>query len=106
MKFGLITLNNREARFSQPKRELFRLGQALKVNEYLLTGCRKLIVETDAKYLHGMLNHPEMGPNATINCWIKKVLMFHFIIKHVADKSFGPDGLKGSATWGRGVPTG
>ena len=66
VKFGSITLNNREARFSQPKRELFRLKQALKVNEYLLIGCRKLIVETDAKYLHGMLNHPEMGSNATI----------------------------------------
>ena len=33
MKFGLITLNNREARFSQPKRELFGLKWALKVNE-------------------------------------------------------------------------
>ena len=34
-----------------------------------------------------------MGPNATINRWIKKVLMFHFTIKHVAGKIFGPDGL-------------
>ena len=34
-----------------------------------------------------------MGPNATINCWIKKVLMFYFTIKYVANKSFGPDGL-------------
>ena len=90
MKFGLITLNNREARVSQPKRELFRLRQALKVNEYLLIGCRKLIVETDAKYLHGMLNHPEMGPNATINCWIKKVLMFHFTIEHINELSVLP----------------
>ena len=64
-----------------------------KVNEYLIIGCRKSIVETDAKYLHGMLNHPEMGPNATMNGWIEKVLMFHFIIKHIAGKSFGPDGL-------------
>ena len=67
VKFGSITLNDREARFSQPKRELFRLKQALEVNKYLSIGCRKLIVETDAKYLHGMLNHPEMGPNATMN---------------------------------------
>ena len=51
------------------------------------------IVETDAKYLHRMLNHPEMGLNATINCWIKKVLMFHFTVKHIAGESFGPDGL-------------
>ena len=71
-KFGSITLNDREARFSQPKRELFGLKGALEVNKYLLVGCRKLVVETDAKYLHGMLNHPEMGPNATINHWIEK----------------------------------
>src|SRR5208282_1096228 len=62
-------------------------------NEYLLIGCRKLIVETDAKYIHGMLNHPEMGPNATINRWIEKILMFHFELRHVAGKTFGPDGL-------------
>jgi len=93
VKFGSITLNDREARFSQPKRELFGLKRALEVNEYLLIGCRKLIVETDAKYLKGMLNHPEMGPNATINRWIEKVLMYHFEIRHVAGKTFGPDGL-------------
>src|SRR5271163_3700152 len=93
VKFGSITMNEREARFSQPKRELFGLKRALEVNEYLLIGCRKLIIETDAKYLKGMLNHPEMGPNATINRWIEKVLMFHFEIRHVAGKTFGPDGL-------------
>jgi hypothetical protein len=93
VKFGSITLNDREAKYSQPKRELFGLKRALEANEYLLIGCRKLIVETDAKYLKGMLNHPEMGPNATINRWIEKVLMYHFEIRHVAGKTFGPDGL-------------
>lgn len=93
VKFGSITLNEREARFSQPKRELFGLKRALEVSEYLLIGCRKLVVETDAKYLQGMLNHPEMGPNATINRWIEKILMFHFELRHVAGKTFGPDGL-------------
>ena len=93
VKFGSITMNDREARFSQPKRELFGLKRALKACEYLLIGCRKLIVETDAKYIHGMLNHPEMGPNATINRWIEQILMFHFGIRHVSGKSFGPDGL-------------
>ena len=93
VKFGSITLNDREARFSQPKRELFGLKRALEASEYLLIGCRKLIVETDAKYIHGMLNHPEMGPNATINRWIEKILMFHFELRHVAGKTFGPDGL-------------
>jgi len=93
VKFGSITMNEREARFSQPKRELFGLKRALEASEYLLIGCRKLIVETDAKYIHGMLNHPEMGPNATINRWIEKILMFHFELRHVAGKTFGPDGL-------------
>ena len=93
VKFGSITLNEREARFSQPKRELFGLKRALEASEYLLIGCRKLIVETDAKYIHGMLNHPEMGPNATINRWIEKILMFHFELRHVAGKTFGPDSL-------------
>ena len=40
-----------------------------------------------------MLNHPEMGPNATINTWIEKIMMFHFKLRHVAGKSFEPDGL-------------
>jgi len=93
VKFGSITLNEREARFSQPKRELFGLKRALEVSEYLLIGCRKLIVETDAKYIHGMLNHPEMGPNATINRWIEKILMYHFELRHVPGEIFGPDGL-------------
>ena len=93
IKFGSITLNEREARFSQPKRDLFGLKRALEASEYLLIGCRKLVVETDAKYIHGMLNHPEMGPNATINRWIEKILMFHFELRHVAGKTFGPDGL-------------
>ena len=93
IKFGSITLNEREACFSQPKRELFGLKRALEASEYLLIGCRKLAVETDAKYIHGMLNHPEMGPNATINRWIEKILMFHFELRHVAGKTFGPDGL-------------
>ena len=93
VKFGSITLNEHEAKFLQPKRELFRLKRALKVNEYLLLGCRKLVVETDAKYIHSMLNHPEMGPNATITRWIEKILMFHFELRHVPGKTFGLDGL-------------
>ena len=93
IKFRSITLQDREARFSQPKRELYGLKRALEVCEYLLIGCRKLIVETDAKYIHGMLNHPEMGPNATINRWIEKILMYHFELRHVPGISFGPDGL-------------
>src|SRR5271163_1618467 len=35
VKFGSITLHDREARFSQPKRELFGLKRALEVSKYL-----------------------------------------------------------------------
>ncbi len=92
-KFASIGLNEREARFSQPKRELYGLKRALEALQYWLLGCRKLVVETDALYLKGMLSNPGMGPNATINRWIEQILMFHFKLKHVAGVNFPPDGL-------------
>jgi len=93
VKFGSILLNEREARFSQPKQELFRLKHALESNRKLLYGVRKLVVETDAKYLEGMLNNPDVMPNATINRWIDQVTMYHFTLRHKPGISFGPDGL-------------
>jgi hypothetical protein len=92
-KFMSIGLNEREARFSQPKRELYGLKRALEALQYWLLGCRHLVVETDALYLKGMLANPGMGPNATINRWIEQILMFHFKLKHVAGATFPPDGL-------------
>ena len=92
-RFGSILLSDREMRFSQPKRELFGLLRALKACYYYLIGVRRLVVETDAKYLKGMLENPGMGPNATINRWIDHILMFQFELRHVAGKTFGPDGL-------------
>lgn len=92
-KFGSITMNEREARFSQPKRELYGLMRALKANRAWLIGSRKLIVETDAKYIQGMLQNPDMMPNATINRWIEEISLFQFAIRHKAGATFGPDGL-------------
>lgn len=92
-RFHTLPMNEREARYSQPKRELFGLKRALDSMSYWLLGCRRLVVETDAQYLKGMLDHPGMGPNATINRWIEEILMFHFTLKHVPGKTFGPDGL-------------
>lgn len=92
-KFLAIPLNDRESRFSQPKRELYGLLRALDRMKYWLLGARKLVVETDALYIKGMLSNPGMGPNATINRWIEQILMFHFTLKHVAGKTFPPDGL-------------
>lgn len=92
-RFGSVTLNDREAAYNQPKRELFGLMTALDEAKYWLLGVRNLIVETDAKYIKGMLNNASFGPNATINRWIEKILMFHFELVHVAGKTHGPDGL-------------
>ncbi len=50
-------------------------------------------METDAKYIKGMLDHPDMMPNVTINRWIVEILMYQFILRHKAGKTFGPDGL-------------
>jgi len=92
-KFGSKSLNDREARFSQPKRELFGLKEALRLNKRWLFGVRRLIVETDAKYIKGMLENPDMMPTATINRWIDEILMYHFTLRHKAGATFGPDGL-------------
>ncbi|KNZ79487.1 hypothetical protein J132_09601 [Termitomyces sp. J132] len=67
--------------------------RALQANKYWLVGCRKLVVETDAKYLKGMLSNPGVGLNATIMRWIEDVLLYHFTLRHVPGKNFGVDGL-------------
>jgi hypothetical protein len=92
-KFGSRPMSDREARFSQPKRELFGLKEALRMNKRWLFGARKLVVETDAKYIKGMLENPDMMPTATINRWIDEILLYHFTLRHKAGVTFGPDGL-------------
>ena len=92
-RFGSITLNDRESRYSQPKRELFGLFRALEASKYWLLGCRNLIVETDAKYIKGMLSNPGVGPNAAIMRWIDYILMYQFTLRHVPGKTFSADGL-------------
>jgi len=46
----------------------------------MLFGVRKLVVETDAKYIKGMLQNPDMMPTATINRWIDEISMFQFTL--------------------------
>ena len=81
-KFGSKTMNDREARYSQPKRELFGMKEALRLNKQILFGVRKLVMETDAKYIKGMLENPDMMPTATINRWIDTICMFQFSLRH------------------------
>ena len=92
-RFGSITLNEREARFSQPKLELYGLYRALRSLKLYLIGIRNLIVEVDAKYIKGMLANPDIAPSASINRWILSILMFHFTLVHVPGSHHGPDGL-------------
>jgi hypothetical protein len=91
--FDSITLNEREARFSQPKRELYGLKRALEEMHFWFQGCRSLDVETDAQYIKGMLNSPGWGPNATINRWIEDIRKYHFTLRHVSGSTFPADGL-------------
>ena len=92
-RFGSITLNERECRFSQPKLELYGLYRALRQLKLYLIGVRNLIVEVDAKYIKGMLKNPDIAPSASINRWILGILMFHFDLVHVPGTHHGPDGL-------------
>jgi hypothetical protein len=91
--FGSITLNDREAGFSQAKLEVCGLYRSIRALKLHLIGLRNLIVEVDAKYIKGMLAHPDLVPSASINRWIISILTFHFELVHVPSAFHGPDGL-------------
>ena len=88
-KFGSITLNDRESRFSQPKLELYGLYRALGAMKRYLIGVRNLIIEVDARYIKGMLANPDLHPGASINRWILAILTFHFELIPVPGTSHG-----------------
>ena len=92
-RFGSITLNDREARFSQPKLELYGLYRSLKALKLYIIGIRNLVVEVDAQHIKGMLKNPDIAPSASINRWISAILTFHFELVHVPGERHGPDGL-------------
>ena len=74
--------------------ELYGLFRALRQFHIYIIGVRNLIVEVDAKYIKGMLNEPELQPNAVINRWIQGILSFDFTLVHVPGIHFrGPDTL-------------
>jgi hypothetical protein len=47
-------------------------------------GVANLTVEMDAQYVKGMINNPDLQLNATINCWIAGILLFHFKLVHIS----------------------
>jgi hypothetical protein len=93
-RFGSIPWNDREARYSQPKIELYGLFRALHEERIHLIGIKDLIVEMDASSIKGMLSNPDLQPNATINRWIAAIKLFDFRLEHVpALLHKAPDGL-------------
>ena len=93
-RYGSIPMSERESRYSQAKLELFGLYRALRHWSLYLIGVKRLIVEVDAKYIKGMLNSPDLQPNATTNRWIQGILLFPFELVHVPAKLHkGPDAL-------------
>ena len=93
-RFGSITFNDRESRYSQAKLELYGLFRALKHTQLYTIGVKKLVVEMDAKFIKGMINNPTLHPNDAINRWISAILLFDFELVHVpAEKHTGADGL-------------
>ncbi len=51
-------------------------------------------MEVDAKYIKGMLEAPDLQPNAAMNRWIQGILLFDFTLIHVPGARFkGPDAL-------------
>ena len=93
-RFGSISWSERESRYSQAKLELYGLFRALRSIRIYIIGVKKLVVEVDAKYIKGMLNNPDIQPNATINRWIAGILLFDFTLRHVpATQHQAADGL-------------
>lgn len=94
VRFGSGNWNERESNYSQSKIELYGLLRALKAVRLHIIRVRNFVVEVDAKYIKGMINNPDIQPNATINRWIAGILLFNFKLVHVPGTGHaGPDGL-------------
>ncbi|KAF8124195.1 hypothetical protein EV363DRAFT_1454736 [Boletus edulis] len=79
---------------SKAKLELYGLFQALRAACVFIFGVPNLVIEMDTKYVKGIINNPDLQPNATINWWIASILLFHFELRHIpAAKHTRPDGL-------------
>ena len=92
--FGSISLTSVESWYSQAKLELYGLFCSLRAVRVFIFEVTNLVVEMDTKYIKGMINNPDLQPNATINRWITGILLFHFELHHIsADQHTGPDRL-------------
>lgn len=92
-RFSSITLNDCEARFSQPKLEIYGVYHATKDIKTHIIGLCNLVLEVDAIHIGGMIRNPDLAPSTLINCWITYILNFHFKLVHVPGAFHGPDSL-------------
>jgi hypothetical protein len=87
-RYGSVPMSERESRYSQPKLELFGLYRALRHWRLYIIGIKNFHVEVDAKFIQGLLNNPDLQPDAAVNRWIQGILMFHFQLNHVPATRF------------------
>lgn len=88
-RFGSITWNERDQRYSQAKLEFYGTFRALKDAQLYIVGVKKLVIEVDAKYIKGMINNPDIVLN-----WLAGILLFSFKLWHVPGKDHAAaDGL-------------
>ena len=66
-RFGSATFSEVQGRYGQSKCKLYGLYIAMMKARFHLFGVRKLVVEHDARYLKGMVDNPDVIPDATIN---------------------------------------
>ena len=93
-RFGSATFTGAQGRYGQSKCELFGLFTALMRARFYLFGVRSLVVEHDARYLKGMVENPDLIPDATINRWIAGIRLFNFIWRHIPGRAHAvADGL-------------
>jgi hypothetical protein len=77
-RFGSVAWTEVEGRYSQPKLELYGVYKALQMYRIWLIGLPQFTIEVDAKYIKGMLNHPDIQPTMVLNRWISWIHMFNF----------------------------
>jgi hypothetical protein len=82
-RFGSIAWMEHKSLYSQAKLKLYGLFCAIHAYRIYIIGVKNPVVEVDTKYLKGMLNNPDIQPNATINRWIAGILLFDFKLVHV-----------------------
>jgi hypothetical protein len=66
-RFCSIGLTSVKSPYSQAKLELYGLFRALHSVRVFIFGVTNLVIELDAKYVKGLINNPDLQPNATIN---------------------------------------